>query len=255
MGATASQIGRALIELLLPPGFVVLLLACGLLLLGRRPRLARVLLWAGMIALWALATPLVSDRLTRLTGSFEAFEPDRAVGAQAIVVLAGERKFAAEYEGPTVGELTLERLRLAVRIARQSGLPLMLSGGRFDVRDASSMAELMQGVVQDEFGLPVRWLERESRNTHENALRCAPILRAAGVRTVVLVTHYSHMNRAAREFTNAGMRVIPAPVDVPEFRYRDVASAVWPSARALRDSGLALHELIGLAVMAARSRD
>jgi uncharacterized SAM-binding protein YcdF (DUF218 family) len=249
MNTSGFDIPRAAslaIDWLLPPGAIVVLLISGLLLIGRRPGLARVLIGCGTIALGALSMPIVGDALTRLTGSFGTFDPLRASEAQAVVVLGGERRAAVEYGGDTVGELTLERLRLGARIARASGLPLLLSGGRFDARDEASMAELMQRVMHEDFGVPARWLDGDSRNTHENAARSAPILSAAGVRTIVLVTHYAHMNRAAREFTRTGIRVIPAPVRVPSLHYRGLLAAVKPSARALQDSSLALHELIGL---------
>jgi len=255
MNASGFDIPRAAslaIDWLLPPGAIVVLLLSGLLLIGRRPGLARVLIGCGTVALGTLSMPIVGDALTRLTGSFEAFDPLRASEAQAIVVVGGERRPAVEYGGTTVGELTLERLRLGARIARASGLPVLLSGGRVDARDQASMAELMQRVMREDFGVPARWLEGDSRNTHENAVQSAPILGAAGVRTLILVTHYAHMNRAAREFTRAGMRVIPAPVRIPSLHYPGLLAAIKPSAHALQDSSLALHELIGLAAVMLR---
>ena len=47
----------------------------------------------------------------------------------------------------------------------------------------------MRQSLEEEFGVPVRWIEPESRNTHENAVRSAEILRAEGIREVVLVAH------------------------------------------------------------------
>ena len=48
----------------------------------------------------------------------------------AIVILGGGvRRHAAEYGGDTLGQLTLERVRYGARVARLTGLPVLVSGG------------------------------------------------------------------------------------------------------------------------------
>lgn len=242
------QILRFIVNhLLFPPGANLLLLFCGALLLRRAPRAGRALLWTGIGTLWLLAMPLVSSALTRATGSFSPYE-GRDIDAQAIVILAAERREGTEVAGSSVGPRTLERLQMGAHWARATGLPLLLSGGRTDPDDAYSMAELMAQALHAEFGVDARWLENESRNTRENALRSAAVLRAAGISRVILVTHYAHMRRAATDFAAAGLQVVPAPTDFPTYSWGDLSlrrsvRALWPSARSLEDSALALHEI------------
>lgn len=237
---------RAIVNLFfLPPGGNLLLLVMGIALLRYRPRIARALLWTGTGTLLLLAMPMVSNALTRATGSFEVFH-NRDPAAQAIVILAAERRSAPEFGGATVGPRTLERLQIGARIARETGLPVLLSGGRLRVQDRESTAELMERSLEGEFGLSARWLEVESRTTWENAQRSAAILQKAGVHEVILVTHYAHMHRAAADFAAAGITTQPAPTCFPVLTFPTVLAALWPRTDSLRDSSSALHELYGL---------
>jgi uncharacterized SAM-binding protein YcdF (DUF218 family) len=56
--------------------------------------------------------------------------------------------------------------------------------------------------------------ERRSRDTHENAVEAALILRERGVRDVVVVTCSWHLPRARKLFERAGLQVI-AGIGVP----------------------------------------
>ena len=231
---------------LVPPGSLFILIASGLLLTPRRPALGRGLAWGGALSLLLLSLPWAAHALTRAAGDFAPISASGTGDAQAVVILASEDREAREYAGGyTVGDRTLGRLRYGARIAKQAGLPMLLSGGRVGKGDYLSLADLMQSVLSEDFGMSARWLETRSRNTRENARFSAPILRAAGVTTVVLVTDDSHMRRASREFTSAGIRVLPAPVSIPPlndgFGWVDLA----PSAQSLRSSSMAIYELLG----------
>jgi uncharacterized SAM-binding protein YcdF (DUF218 family) len=205
-------------------------------------------LWGATICLYLVSTSLVSDRLVAATGDYHAFEPSMRGGAGAIVILAGEKSDAPEYGGDTVGRFTLARLRLGARIARQTGLPLLVSGGKARPRDAASIAELMQRTLRDEFQTPARWLEEQSHDTRGNAVESARILHAEHIDTIVLVTHYSHMGRAAALFGAQGLHVIPAPTDLPARNPNLLPGDFAPVYSSFEDSALALHELIAQAV-------
>jgi uncharacterized SAM-binding protein YcdF (DUF218 family) len=105
--------------------------------------------------------------------------------------------------------MALERLRYGVHLARQSGLPILLSGGA--PYGGTPEAELMQRALKEDFGLGARWQEKTSRDTTENAQESVRILRAAGVSRVLLVTHALHMPRAQAAFAAVEMEVIAAP--------------------------------------------
>jgi uncharacterized SAM-binding protein YcdF (DUF218 family) len=95
--------------------------------------------------------------------------------------------------------------------------------------------------------VPVRWAENRSRNTHENAQLSAAILKRDGVKRVVLVMHGFDIRRARAEFVAAGLEVVPAPTQIPNFSLTGPLDFV-PSVGALQGSYFALYELLANAV-------
>ena len=81
----------------------------------------------------------------------------------------------------------------------------------------------MRAALEQEFNVPVRWTEDRSRNTHENAQLSAAILKRDGVKRVVLVMHGFDIRRARAEFVAAGIDVVPAPTQFPNFSVIDAA--------------------------------
>ncbi len=236
-------ITNGLAALLLPPLNLALMGAIGLALMRRRPRLGRSLILAALGLIVALSTPFVAGTLL---GLLQAPRFDGRPGdAGAIVVLGGGTYFdAPEYGGDTVGTLTLERLRYAAWLRRSHKLPILVTGGA--PLGGTPEAELMRRVLEEEFRVPVRWIETRSATTWDNARMSAEILHREGIRTVLLVSHAWHLPRAVRVFERAGIRVVPAPTKlvVPG---KTRPSDFIPNARALWESALACHEGIGLA--------
>jgi uncharacterized SAM-binding protein YcdF (DUF218 family) len=109
-------------------------------------------------------------------------------------------------------------------------------------------AGVMKEHLEQE-GLPAErvWAERRSLDTHENAVHSAEVLRARGVRRIVLVTHASHMLRAERCFRAQGLEVAPAPCEFHrppgELRLADLL----PGHAALAANEAVFHEWLGLA--------
>ena len=258
---------------LLPPLDLIVVIAIGLVLAGRRPRLGRAIAATalGVLALlctealgdWLLGTldrdaPPLSATLEARTGGArpEARKDDAALearkaGAGAIVVLGGGRNLGAlEYGGETLSHETLARVRYGARLARDSGLPLLVSGGKPGGGRASE-ADLMAAALEHEFGATVRWREGESINTIENARYSAKLLRAAGIGRVLLVTDAAHMLRAAERFRVAGIEVVPAPTDYLA-KQDHTPFDFLPSARGLAKSNRALREWVG--ILASRAR-
>jgi len=111
------------------------------------------------------------------------------------------------------------------------------------VYGGTAEAVLMKKALEDEFGVEVRWVEASSRNTHENAVNSAKILRQAGIDSAILVAHGFDMRRAEAEFAAAGLKVIPAPTGIPGATY-DNPLELLPSVGALQGSYYALYELL-----------
>ena len=229
---------------LLPPGSLLLLAAVGALLSVRRPRTGRSLLGLALVALYALSTHFVADELLK------ALEPtprdplaDRT--GQAIVVLGGGSYFSApEYGRDTVSTATLARLRYAAYLQRALDKPVIVTGGAPQGNPAPE-AELMKQVLETEFRVPVRWAEKISRTTLENARLSRRVLDGAGVRNIYLVTHAWHMPRAQLAFEHSGFKVIPAGTGYTT-RYDLTVLDFLPSASALLDSSIFFHEAIGI---------
>ena len=103
----------------------------------------------------------------------------------------------------------------------------------------------MKQVLEQEFKVPVRWVEGESDNTLQNARLSYAVLKAAGIQRIYLVTHAWHMPRAVQAFQSAGFQVVPAPTAYTT-RYQTDLLTFIPNAGALRDSRIFMHELIGM---------
>jgi len=236
---------KKLIEaLIMPPLALFVLGAAGVLLRKRRPRLSKWMVSLAALALLCLCTPLVSAALLRSLQSAPALEATTGSGAQAIVVfLADFRAEADEFGGDTVGPLTLERLRYAARLSRETGLPILTSGG-VPRRGAPALALLARDVLAEDFRVPVRWSETRAANTLQNARFSAEMLSAEGIDTIYLVTHAWHVPRSLDACEGTGLTVIPAPTGFRAWPALDL-DAFLPSARSLRESTWALHEWIG----------
>lgn len=238
---------KLLAALVLPPTGPLLVALAGALALRRRPRLGRALVWTGLLTLLALSLGPVSHLLLRLANDAPPARIEDARTAQAVVVLGGGvRRGALEYGGDTLGRLTLERVRYGARLARATGLPVLVTGGSV-FGDTATEAALMRAALEGEYQVPVRWAEDRSRNTHENARFSAELLKRDGVRRVALVTHGFDMRRARAEFEAAGLEVVPAPTVVPRFSVATPLDFV-PSVAALQGSYFALYELLANAV-------
>ena len=165
----------------------------------------------------------------------------------AIVVLGhGRTPDAPEYDfQDTVSAYGLERLRYAALLQRKTGLPILVSGGSPN-GEATAEADFMQKVLVEDFRANVKWVERESRTTQENARYSQVLLSAAKVRHVYLVTHSWHMRRAARAFETADIKVTPAPTGFHTLeRNARAFNSYLPSASGMHLTALALHERFG----------
>ena len=237
--------------LILPPANLFLVIAIGLVLSRWRPRAGRIVAGTGFALLAFLSTTggagLLVAPLERLTAPLLA--PERA-GAQAIVVLAAGRvRRAPEYDNRDIPDTTaLARLRYAAHLQRETGLPILVSGGNGGVdkgNPGGSEADSMAAALREDFGVPVRWLEGRSGDTADNAAFSAAILRADGVKRILLVTDAMHMPRASAVFERAGLDVVSAPTMF--YGHQPLSVQAWvPSAEGIRRSWYATYEWIGL---------
>lgn len=248
-------VGYILKAFALPPGANLFAIALSLCVPRRRRRLRGTLFTAGFVSLWLCCTPWFAGMLATGLETYPAFDRAAPNGAGAIVVLGGGRDTRArEYEGSdTLRDDTLVRVRYGAVLARALGLPLAVAGGSVLDSTARPVGMIMGEVLEQEFQVPVEWVEASSRNTAENAARLAEMLTT---QRIILVTHASHMRRAVAVFERAGFSVVPAPtafIHGTGSGSMDIFS--WlPSASALSATRAVLHEWLGLAYYALRYR-
>lgn len=228
--------------LVLPPLLPLLCMAIGLLLLRRCPRLGRGLAWGGLLLGLVLTTPITVGWLVAPLEDYPVARMQDLERGQAIVILgAGYRRHMPEYGGPTANRLALERLRYGARLAKETRLPVLVSG------EAGLMTEMLV-----ELGVEPRWQEGASLDTAGNARLSAGILLPLGIKRIVLVTHAAHMRRALGEFAAQGFDVIPAPMGYLGQRDNEIADFelfdYLPGPTSAYAGWYASHEWLGLLV-------
>lgn len=135
---------------------------------------------------------------------------------------------------------------------------ILLSGGSSSLfRQGFSQQEMVQRYLYD-LGLPLSdvLLERNSRNTHENATMTMALLDSLYTERprLLLVTSAMHMRRSLGCFEKVGLDVVPLPVDHGSTSFREkltLANLFIPNAEALAGWNYLLHEVVGYLTYAA----
>ncbi len=249
----------AVSALLLPPVPLLLLTLVGMRLMARRTVPGALVILASVLGLWLSSTWAVGNALTqwlvpppRALSEGDIKELVRAPKTAIVVLGGGRRALAPEYGLSQLSPRSAERLRYGIWLARETQLPVAFSGGVGHGAPAgASEAEIAGRVAEREFRYPLRWMETDSRDTRENAIRTVSMLRGQDIEQIVLVTDGFHMRRATRNFTNAinhagaRMDLVAAPMGLPasgRLQARD-----WlPSSEGFAQVRLALHEWIGV---------
>jgi uncharacterized SAM-binding protein YcdF (DUF218 family) len=243
-----------LFSLLAPPASCLWLSLTGLALLRSRfRRWGRVLVGLGLGSLYLFSTGLCAGWLaaglepTALPAPGSPQLTARLRGWQAIVVLgAGRTVGAPEYGGADIPSYwAASRLRYGANLYRQTGLPLLVSGGSV-AGETEPEATLMARSLERDYLANVRWQEGKSRTTWENARNSADLLKAQGVSRIVLVTSAVHMRRSVAAFEHFGFTVQPAATDYSDFGHLPLMLRLVPNAVALLYTQQALHEYVGV---------
>ncbi|SFD60141.1 Uncharacterized SAM-binding protein YcdF, DUF218 family [Thiohalospira halophila DSM 15071] len=239
---------RLLEALILPPGSGLLLLLAALLALraGWR-RSARAGLVAALLLLYLPATHWGAAMLMQAAQGPAVAEQAGARAEAGAILLpgAGRAPTPAGSRYPArPSALAKERLLRTAQLARETGRPVVTSGGDLDGLGEPEAETLARELVQ--LGIPVRWREGRAANTRENAVRSAALLREAGIRRVWVVTQAWHMPRLRASFAGTGVEPVPVAIGrIPAIP--PTPDNLLPNAGALRRSALALHELAGQA--------
>lgn len=231
---------RALIQ---PVGLSVILVLAGIVF--ARPAISL----AGVIVLWLLSTPLVSDVLL---GPLERVYPVMDVAEcprrDAVVVVSGNIVNGVNRVGVQWGP-SANRFHDGVRLVLAQRAPLLILAGAASqhhtqvsqgqiLRDAATAA----GVRYEQVLItgPVS-------TTADEARAVGALCHGHEISSIILITSAWHMPRAMRLFRQTGLAVTAFPTDQRAHRHaRLTLSRFLPGARTLANSDAAIHEYWGL---------
>lgn len=238
-----------LVGLILDPGnLILLLLVPGALLSFTRQRAfgRGLTLAAALLAVCVAVVPMGQWLTAALENRFPV--PPLPQRVDGIVVLGGViDQFLTAERGQTALNSAAERLTGAIDLARRfPQSKIIFSGGSgsvFDqsIREADAALPFFAAMGLD----PARViLERQSRNTLENARFAREIARPAPDEVWLLVTSAIHMPRSVAAFRAVDWTVLPYPVDYQTGRAGPLAPPSLGGGIASLNN--ALHEWVGL---------
>jgi len=245
-------IAKIFVPLVYPLGqsFLLWIAASILYLCGRR-RWSMVCGLAGVVVVLFFGSPLVGAWLLgTLENDFEPIPVAAYPQVDAIVVLGGVTSALIAPRLTVDVNGAFDRLLHGVRLLKAKKAPLMvLTGGVMaslsgtNVPEAERMRRLAveMGVAEESL-----LLEIESRNTHENAVFTARLLRDRKLDPrILLVTSASHMSRSVAVFRAQELVVIAAPTDIRSVSRPLNPGRFIPDAGGLQQSSIALKEYVG----------
>jgi uncharacterized SAM-binding protein YcdF (DUF218 family) len=232
-------------SLILPPSGLLILMAIGFLIVGKKRILGVLCIASGYLLLYGMCISPVSNALIQpLESMYVPFVVAKNIDVQAIVVLSGgARDASGPGLGPVPDSYSLERLVYGVALYRKLLIPLMLIGGsgdpgRPDLLEAEAMARTAISI-----GVPAKDIVVESsvRNTLESAKAVKRLLKNG---RIILVTSAAHMKRSVAMFKKQGFDVIPAPTGYRTERRALSGYSFMPHIENLATSSLALSEYL-----------
>lgn len=229
------------------------------LLVSGGSRRARLALAALSLFYWLASTNFVADHLrSRIAAPYAPLTRQDVPPGRTAVVLLGSGGFGvrdwAGTQFAVVDRIGAARLLEAARVFRLVSADYIISSGGVGVvsERAQSSGRVMADALET-LGIPRDRivLEGRSANTRQEAVIIQEMLKNRPVDHVVLVTSQFHMRRSVGTFRAVGIDTIPAIAREPE------SIETWwgrliPTDKGLDDTGLAAHEVLGLAVYAAR---
>lgn len=236
-------------QLALPPSSLLLLLLLSIALRKRWPKLAMSSFIIAIGGLYIMCLPITVEYAARALETEAPLMPVQWINlkqhADAIVVLGGGREVNdPAWQGDQPSLMAMQRLRYAARVAKVSGLPILVTGG-LHFGQPPSEAQLMADSLAQDFAVSARWLEEESRTTWENAQCTAKILHREGIKRVVLVTDAWHMPRSRWSFEQFGFAVVSAPVGFLSVANGRPLNGWLPESKAIWQNTALLNEAIG----------
>ncbi len=247
-------LSKLLPQLIYPENVVLWLMVLTFaLLLFRRAKSAGIVLGLALIVVGIGSSPIATSLYQQHETQFQPVPLEKSPSTDAIVVLAGDVSIpvAPRVEVQVRGNRTIHAMRLYQ--AGKASQVIISGGNVFPQRGLESEAAY-SGALLEELGIPksVITVEGTSRNTRENAVAVARLLREKKLRSALLVTDALHMPRAVAVFQAVGVEVIPSPSSISASMEQPQILDWVPSMNGLGTLKSVLHEKIGILAYRAR---
>jgi uncharacterized SAM-binding protein YcdF (DUF218 family) len=242
-------LSKALSWLFCPLSWTLVLLALALLFHRAQPRRAALLTLAALLVLSVFSTSDVADALQSWVEAGAVSTARAEVTYDTVIILGGMvEPDATMASGEPAYPANAERLMRGFELLQGGwARDAILSAGTLDPTPGALTEATVLDAQLQLWGIDGGRLvaETRSRNTRENALETAKIVRERGYRSLLLVTSAAHMSRALGCFHAVGLYPDAMPVGYRAGR-RD--RGLLPRSGALDASTDALHELVGRVV-------
>jgi uncharacterized SAM-binding protein YcdF (DUF218 family) len=191
---------------------------------------------------WIVSRPLLFG--------LHPFRTSDVAADRTAIVLLGSGTFTVHGRNQLIGVLDLAgaaRVLEAVDVYHRLGSPWIISSGGAAGGIHTEPSAATMRVALMELGVPSDRivLEAASRDTHDEAVLVAPMLRALNAQHVVLVTSEIHMRRSIATFRTAGIDAVPAIAADP-LNFESRITSFVPTTEGLRFSSFVAHEYMGL---------
>jgi len=240
-------ISKLLAFLIAPIVWVTALLVWSLLTKDAKKKQKLVLIT--FVVFYFFSNSFIIDEFMRPYETPAIQEKDLNGTYDAAIVLGGMIAYDPTFVRPQFNR-AIDRLMQAITLYKDGKIrKILISGGSGSIleKDVFEAAILKNYLIK--LGIPdsVIIAEKESKNTHENALFSKPILDSLNKNgKFILITSGFHMPRAIRCFRKVGVNVTPYSSD----RYSGPRKFVFdhlfiPATGALDEWNVLLHEWIG----------
>jgi uncharacterized SAM-binding protein YcdF (DUF218 family) len=243
-------LSKLLSFLLLPSGILLFIWSATLLIKNRTK--SRITGCFALFITYILMCPAAASFFARLV-EYPEKELKKGEPYEVGVVLTGNL-INAEVAFPENLHLlgSSDRLWQALRLYKDGYIRnILISGGDTGILNKSSLLEidiaqkfLLYNGVKPEHII----IERQSQNTHENALFCSKILESEFPdKDILLITSAFHMRRAYMCFKKENTEVIPYPTNFMGKKTIDITEFI-PSSNAIATNELLWKELTGIVI-------
>lgn len=191
-----------------------------------------LLLWLALLLVLAIAyTPLNSYLLKPLTVQEEIRDAD------LIVVLGG-----GVNKGRYLTLVSSHRLMKGAQLYSEGRAnKILFSGGlpgKADVPEATVLAQEARRLKVPAGDI---LLDKKSKHTQEQGVEVKRMADSLQLKSILLVTSFSHMKRALMVFENLGFKVYPAPAD-PYEKYTDKPiDRIWLFPKLIHEYGAIVY--------------